>query len=409
MSSIGCQNIKATQDTGCDGIKFLQSHVGSQMERNVKEAEVSCEIIIPDDEEALAHESITCFKCMGTSVNKKNLPCRKCKGTGNISSKEIGEVVKMVREEVRDYCGIQFREMFRDYLIKRKSDQRNEVFDKVSCDGCEMCPIRGIRFMCSVCSNYDLCENCEKAGVHMHHPMLKIRKANQAPAKLICQYKNIDNEINPSSLKVSQKSLSKDKKNNIHFSGRFIKENFPDMFEVAPGACFTKIWTIRNDGTTAWPEDVLLIQTNGDNMGANPVPITTVVPRLGEYDWIVEFKAPEQEGKYTSYFRMTFGDNVRFGHKVWCSVLVKKPAMVMMSEPVVVNQSQFEVVNDDDLYEQPLQDKSGELPQVQAIEEAKVHHYPMVNLSISNIFQSPKDIYMQAMEKESDANLKNGL
>jgi hypothetical protein len=59
-----------------------------------------------------------------------------------------------------------------------------------------MSPIRGIRFMCSVCSNYDLCENCEKAGVHMHHPMLKIRKAHQAPAKLICQYKNTDSEIN---------------------------------------------------------------------------------------------------------------------------------------------------------------------------------------------------------------------
>ena len=123
MSSIGCQNIKATQDTGSDGIQTLHSHVGSQMERNVKEAEVSCEIIIPDDEEAfLAQECITCFKCMGSAVNKKNLPCRKCKGTGTISSKEIGEVVKMVREEVREYCGVQFREMFKDYLIKRKSD-----------------------------------------------------------------------------------------------------------------------------------------------------------------------------------------------------------------------------------------------------------------------------------------------
>lgn len=202
--------------------------------------------------------------------------------------------------------------------------------------------------------------------------------------------------------------MSKDKKDSIRFSGRFIKESFPDMFEVSPGASFTKIWTMRNDGTTAWPEDVLLIQTNGDNMGANPVPITTIVPAQGEYDWIVDFKAPEQEGKYTSYFRMTFGDNVRFGHKIWCNILVKKPAMVMMSEPVVFNQSQFEVVIDDDLYEEPLQDKSGELPKAQAIEEAKVHHQ-IANLSLSNVFQTPKEIYMQAMEKESDANLKNGL
>lgn len=127
----------------------------------------------------------------------------------------------------------------------------------------------------------------------------------------------------------SAKSSSKEKKENVRFSGRFIKESFPDMFEVAPGTTFTKIWTMRNDGTTAWPEDVVLIQTNGDNLGANPVPLNALVPPQSEYDWAVEFKAPEQEGKYTCYFRMTFGDNIRFGHKIWCSILVKKPALIM--------------------------------------------------------------------------------
>lgn len=44
--------------------------------------------------------------------------------------------------------------------------------------------------MCSQCANYDLCQQCEAKGVHIEHPMLKIRKANQAPAKLVCQYAN---------------------------------------------------------------------------------------------------------------------------------------------------------------------------------------------------------------------------
>lgn len=52
-----------------------------------------------------------------------------------------------------------------------------------------MAPVRGVRYMCSVCSNYDLCENCERAGVHAHHPMLKIRAPAHAPSKLVCQYK----------------------------------------------------------------------------------------------------------------------------------------------------------------------------------------------------------------------------
>ncbi len=181
--------MKATQDTGCDGIHTITSHVGSQIERNVKDCEISCEIIIPD-EEAMNYEAITCFKCMGGTVNKKGLPCRKCKGTGLICSKEISEVVSMVREEVRQYCTEQFKDMFKDYMVQRYEEQRNELFNGVVCDGCDMTPIRGIRFMCSVCANYDLCERCERVGVHSHHPMLKIRKACQAPATLVCKYKH---------------------------------------------------------------------------------------------------------------------------------------------------------------------------------------------------------------------------
>jgi len=42
------------------------------------------------------------------------------------------------------------------------------------------------------------------------------------------------------------------------------------------------------------------------------------------------FKAPEKEGRYTGYFRMQTG-SIKFGHKVWCDILVVKP------KPTVVN------------------------------------------------------------------------
>ena len=60
------------------------------------------------------------------------------------------------------------------------------------------------------------------------------------------------------------------------------------MFEVAPGAKFSKTWTMRNDGTTAWPADVILVQTSGDNLNGNPVALESEVGPQKEYDFTVE-------------------------------------------------------------------------------------------------------------------------
>jgi hypothetical protein len=36
----------------------------------------------------------------------------------------------------------------------------NELHHFVSCDGCSMSPIKGLRFKCDSCNNYDLCKQC---------------------------------------------------------------------------------------------------------------------------------------------------------------------------------------------------------------------------------------------------------
>jgi len=47
----------------------------------------------------------------------------------------------------------------------------------VTCDICGVSPIRGIRYKCAVCPNYDLCEKCEAGGQHhVGHALLKINR-----------------------------------------------------------------------------------------------------------------------------------------------------------------------------------------------------------------------------------------
>lgn len=81
--------------------------------------------------------------------------------------------------------------MFKDFLETKRAEQAEVIHENFICDGCGMTPIKGIRYMSSVHNNYDICETCERNGVHAGQPLLKIRKPEFAPAKLICQYKNI--------------------------------------------------------------------------------------------------------------------------------------------------------------------------------------------------------------------------
>jgi len=56
------------------------------------------------------------------------------------------------------------------------ADVTSALHDGVSCDVCRMFPIRGMRYKCCVCPNFDLCEKCESSNTHNpNHPMLKIR------------------------------------------------------------------------------------------------------------------------------------------------------------------------------------------------------------------------------------------
>ncbi len=203
--------------------------------------------------------------------------------------------------------------MFTEHIEKKREDQDQTIHEGIACDGCNMNPIKGLRYMSSVNGDTDFCQNCERAGVHSQHPLLKVRKPSQAPAKLICQYKNGDTlaPVNQSHMPANSapenlvwERQSQQPQKQVRYSARFVKESFPDKHEIVCGDIFSKSWWMRNDGDGTWPTGTQLIQTSGDDMKAQVVTLHRAVPVGETYEFTVKCKAPMNEGRYTSFFRM---------------------------------------------------------------------------------------------------------
>lgn len=106
-----------------------------------------------------------CFKCDGKKINKKGKPCKKCNGTGKMIKQIHRDVYALLTKEVQKHLG------------SAKSKQEEVVHTGFICDGCNVDPIKGIRYKCSVRPDFDLCSKCESKE-EQPYPMLKIRNPN---------------------------------------------------------------------------------------------------------------------------------------------------------------------------------------------------------------------------------------
>jgi len=86
-----------------------------------------------------------------------------------------------------DYIGKSFKKAMMSHMeaapAKTKPIDQNMIVHKGSlCDNCGTSPIIGGRFMCLICKDIDLCEQCEyqsqlrDSNIHpKSHPMIKLK------------------------------------------------------------------------------------------------------------------------------------------------------------------------------------------------------------------------------------------
>ncbi|KDQ15743.1 hypothetical protein BOTBODRAFT_31628 [Botryobasidium botryosum FD-172 SS1] len=111
----------------------------------------------------------------------------------------------------------------------------------------------------------------------------------------------------------------------------FISDNnIPDGHVFPAGAEFVKSWRLRNDGGAAWPVGTRLAFVAGDRMASDPsaelsYEVGRVEPGKEVDAFALDMKAPEEPGRYVSYWRLKDDTGRPFGHRVWCDIIVAEP------------------------------------------------------------------------------------
>jgi hypothetical protein len=248
------------------------------------------------------------------------------------------------------------------------------VHQNIQCNNCGVVPIRGARFKCTVCHDFDLCDACEQKGEHSH-PMLKMRqpapcrgrgrhgghphphpwmrhhrahwgahwggphRAGQAQGEGPC------GGFGPLFRMFAARGGGCKRWNKEPAFGStsacsaFVSDvTLPDGAEIPVGAEMVKTWKFRNDGKEAWPQgtNLVLKRTRGEFETA-ALPISRL-PNPGEEVELSATLKALQPGRGRVVYRLVDNNGIPFG-KLWADVVgvareeTKEPAKV---EPVKV-------------------------------------------------------------------------
>ena len=159
-------------------------------------------------------------------------------------------------------------------------------------------------------------------------------------------------------------------------------------------------------------------------MEAKIVTLKNEVAAGATFEISVQFKAPEQEGRYTSFFRLQTG-RIKFGHKVSCDILCIKPAKPVVHEDIELESDLVQpaaqtiamVPQDVEVAEPIVVDADDKEMEVSVVIDEPVNPFPSQPVEQSPLMQStlsidvksPKQLYFEEVEKLQDENMKQAL
>ncbi|XP_032135414.1 next to BRCA1 gene 1 protein isoform X4 [Sapajus apella] len=200
----------------------------------------------------------------------------------------------------------------------------NQFSWHIACNNCQR-RIVGVRYQCSLCPSYNICEDCESGpyGHDTNHVLLKLRKPVVSSSEPFSHSKYSTPRL-PAALEQVRLPLQPCTPVMPTLSAAFVDENLPDGTHLQPGTKFIKHWRMKNTGNVKWSADTKLKFMWGNLTLASTEKKDVLVPCLkaGHVGVVsVEFIAPALEGTYTSHWRLSHKGQ-QFGPRVWCSIIV---------------------------------------------------------------------------------------
>ncbi|KAK2625010.1 hypothetical protein QTJ16_005379 [Diplocarpon rosae] len=132
----------------------------------------------------------------------------------------------------------------------------------------------------------------------------------------------------------------------------FVRDVIADGTVLPPNCVFEQTWYLRNAGKASWPAGCTVKFVGGDNMcavdPAHPASVHELVSAAEsttcynevapgqEAGFTVLMRTPSQPGKSISYWRLTGPAGDKFGHRLWCDVVVKQPEPVVKEDVKVM-------------------------------------------------------------------------
>ena len=149
---------------------------------------------------------------------------------------------------------------------KKKVFNCNAIHHGIKCCNCGVEPIKGFRFKCPICNNYNLCEECEEKNYKMNlheHDFIKMKNEEIIPQKKEeinkIKLNNKDNNIDSdSSFSNSKYNIFNSNVNNIEYSYKLINKNYDSKLQIYE-------LELENDGNIVWPNYQTTLKCDKDN------------------------------------------------------------------------------------------------------------------------------------------------